>query len=179
MACRGSVLTPYVLLAVTAVIWSCQGAPQAASWSGYLEQRYPGDKASFPIILCVVEETQAASFLPIFVTSILALPGRLENSLTVVATSPSAKAVCDQIHPGCFLEEQVFNHKHVNFTGSKAFKSNPSNVPASRTKVNRTAESLQITWGKVSSSVLLTLHEGRLQASQFLVLNARTPKARE
>ncbi|KAK9825740.1 hypothetical protein WJX74_003357 [Apatococcus lobatus] len=148
MRCQSKRSILSLFLTLLAVTCSASSASQT-SWSKYLKQHHPNKKTGFPLLLCVVEETQAASLLPIFATSVLALPGRWEKSLTVVATSPSAKAICDRIHSSCFLEEHVFSHERVNFTGSRAFKSQPSYSPAKSTKVKRTAETLQIAWGKV------------------------------
>lgn len=148
-------LISHIFLILAALAWSASCSPNA--WTDYLKQRYGEKKHRYPVVLTVVEETQAASFLPLFVTSVLALPGRWEKSLTIVATTPAAKAICDQTHSGCFLEEQVFSHKSVNFTGSEAFKLQPSQLPH-KTKVNRTADTLQITWGKVSCSSSCKCH---------------------
>lgn len=165
MSFRSRYLISYVFLILAALVGSV--SCNSHSWASFLKQRYVDKSSRFPVLLSVVEEKQAASFLPLFLTSVLALPGRWEKSLTIVATTHSAKAICDQIHSGCFLEEQVFSHKSVNFTGSRAFKLQPSQLPH-KIKVNRTAESLQITWGKVSGS-----SSCRCQAAHDMLSNRR------
>ena len=137
------------LLFLLVSIWPADCVLQGKGWSKHLSKRYPTKAAGVPVLLTVVDKHFASTVLPVFITSVLALPGHLEERLTVVATSKEANAFCQSVHADCFLDDRTFSHEHVNFTGSKAYHEGLKQ-PLLKKSVKRTRVTLQKTWGKVS-----------------------------
>ncbi|KAK9834105.1 hypothetical protein WJX84_006147 [Apatococcus fuscideae] len=136
------------LLFLLVSIWPADCVLQGKGWSKHLSKRYPTKAAGVPVLLTVVDKHFASTVLPVFITSVLALPGHLEERLTVVATSKEANAFCQSVHADCFLDDRTFSHEHVNFTGSKAYHEGLKQ-PLLKKSVKRTRVTLQKTWGKV------------------------------
>ena len=131
------------------LVWSCC----AESWSSHLRRRYRNKAEVAPVILCVVDENSASTVLPVLVASVLALPGRLERRLTVVATTPYALAACARVHSDCHLDAETFSPENFNLTSIGHF--NSSSFPT-KPKVKRSLDFLQVTWGKVCKIHILS-----------------------